>query len=247
MSALKKHILKKINCHLWATISISIFLCSCGAIKEIPKYSFSDGYYRSKVFDKKKSKVYMNNTDDSMFVYKIKTSHGDLNDSNYVKIALPQQISQSSIPTTNFKQASFDLDFLTIPFKYRPQTDILPPQFNTNLNGVIYIGYRNDIYKISYKKTPLKTYIRKTTHYGFSYGLFTGFGGTAMNPWVTDNQISSEYDGVVWSKGVAAIIGIDNFTIGLALGADNLLDHNSSYWIYENKPWFGLAFGLNLN
>ncbi|MBK6986138.1 MAG: hypothetical protein IPH32_15985 [Bacteroidetes bacterium] len=247
MFALNKRILKKINCHLLATISITIFFCSCGSIKEIPKYSFSDGYYRSKNFDNKKSKVYIVNADDSVFVYKINVKNKHIIDSSYAKLAFPQYKSDSKILNSNFKQASFDLDFLTIPFKYRPQTDIFPPQFNTNLNGVIYIGYRNDIYKINYKKTPIKTYNRKTTHYGFSYGLFTGFGGTAMNPWVTDNQISSEYDGVVWSKGVAAIIGIDNFTIGLALGADNLLDRNSRYWIYENKPWFGLAFGLNLN
>ena len=185
--------------------------------------------------------------DDSVFVYKIKTKSNNINDSNYIKIAFPRQKSESSISTINFKQASFDLDFLTIPFKYRPQTDYMPQQFNTNLNGVIYIGYRNDIYNVSYKKTPIKTFIRKTTHYGFSYGLFIGFGGTAMNPWVTNNQIAFEYDGVVWSKGIAAIIGIDNFSIGLAVGADNLLDHNKSYWIYQDKPWFGLAFGLNLN
>jgi hypothetical protein len=68
-----------------------------------------------------------------------------------------------------------------------------------------------------------------------------------MNPWVTENQITQEYDGVVWSKGIAGIIGIDNFTIGLALGWDHLLDKNKNYWIYQGKPWLGLAFGLNLN
>jgi hypothetical protein len=226
---------------------VSVLFSSCASIKETPKYSFADGNYKSKIFDNKISRVYVDNEDDSIYVYKIKTKHLDLLDSSYTKIAFPQQKSENSIPTTNFKQASFDLDFLTIPFKFRPQTDYLPQQFNTNLNGVIYIGYRNDIYKLNYKKTPLHTFVRKSTHYGFSYGLFTGFGGTTMNPWVTNNKISFEYDGIVWSKGIAAIIGIDNFTIGLALGVDELLDNNKNIWIYQDKPWFGLAFGLNLN
>ena len=146
-----------------ACILISSILYSCGVIKDTPKYSFANGYYRSKIFDKKVSKVYIDNTDDSVFVYKFKNKNDNLKDSNYIMLVFPQQKSESEIPTNNFRQASFDLDFLTIPFKYRPQTDYLPQQFNTNLNGVIYIGYRNDIYNISYKKTPLNTIVRKTT------------------------------------------------------------------------------------
>jgi hypothetical protein len=163
------------------------------------------------------------------------------------KNSYPQQVSGESINQHNFRQTSFDIDFLTIPFKYRPVSNSLPAQFNTNLNGAVYIGFRNDIYRLWYKKTPLNNYIRQTTHYGFSVGLFSGFGGTAMNPWVTDDQISSEYDGLVWLKGIAGILGVNNFTIGLALGWDNLLDKNNKVWIYQSKPWLGLAFGLNLN
>lgn len=247
MLSVIKNRFNKNKTYCFLSIIISSIFYSCGVIKDTPKYSFANGYYRSKIFDKKASKVYIDNTDDSVYVYKINNKKNHLIDSNYSKIAFPQQKSKSQIPNYNFRQASFDLDFLTIPFKFRPQTDYLPQQFNTNLNGVIYIGYRNDIYNINYKKTPINTFVRKTTHYGISYGVFTGFGGTAMNPWVTNYYISSEYDGIVWSKGVSAIIGIDNFSIGLALGVDNLLDNNKNFWIYQNKPWFGLAFGLNLN
>ena len=242
LSTLKK-ILNK-TCLFFGIIILNLFY-SCGIIKDTPKYSFANGSYRSKIFDKKTSKVYIENSDDSIFVYKINSNN--VLDTLFVKLVYPQKKSESKILSNNFSQASFDIDFLTIPFKYRQKTVYLPQQFNTNLNGVIYLGYRNDIYNISYKKTPLNTFVRKTTHYGISYGLFTGLGGTTMNPWVTNNQISSEYDGVVWSKGLGAIIGVDNFSIGLAIGVDNILDQNKSYWIYQNKPWFGLAFGLNLN
>lgn len=68
-----------------------------------------------------------------------------------------------------------------------------------------------------------------------------------MTPTTTTNFISTEYDGIVWPKGVAGIIAVNNFTVGVSLGFDNLLDRNKQFWIYESKPWFGLAFGLNLN
>ncbi|MFY9310502.1 MAG: hypothetical protein WAQ28_15765 [Bacteroidia bacterium] len=68
-----------------------------------------------------------------------------------------------------------------------------------------------------------------------------------MTPTTTNGAIPIEYDGVVWNKGIAGIIAVNNFTVGLAAGFDNLLDNNHRLWVYESKPWFGLAFGLNLN
>ncbi|GAB3813836.1 hypothetical protein GCM10028895_06320 [Pontibacter rugosus] len=56
-----------------------------------------------------------------------------------------------------------------------------------------------------------------------------------------------EYEGVVLLKGVAGIIGINNFSLGLTIGIDHLFDKNRDDWIYQHKPWVGLAFGLNLN
>lgn len=142
---------------------------------------------------------------------------------------------------------SIDFDFLTIPFKYRPKQKDLPNQFTTNLNGAVYLGRRSDYYKISYVKTPLNRNMRDIKHYAFSLGAFTGLGATTMNPSVTQEKITKEYDGLVWSKGLAGIIGINNFTIGVALGFDNLLDENRKDWIYQQKMWYGFAFGLNLN
>ncbi len=144
-------------------------------------------------------------------------------------------------------QTSFDVDFFTIPLKLRLAEKDVPPQLNANINGAVYVGYRRDSYKINYRTNPLKMNIRKTDHFGYSLGFFTGFGNTFMSPTNTNNVLQQEYDGIVWGKGIAGIIGINNFTIGLTLGFDNLLDKNKSIWIYENRPWFGLAFGLNLN
>ncbi len=89
--------------------------------------------------------------------------------------------------------------------------------------------------------------VQKTDHFGYSVGLFSGFGNTLVSPTNTQNILDSEYDGIVWSKGIAAIVGVNNFTVGLTFGFDNLLDKNKKFWLYENKPWIGLGFGLNLN
>lgn len=223
---------------------LCIGFVSCSIIRDTPKYSFSDGIYTSQ-----QTKVYVNNMDDSIYVYPLSSkTNSFLYDSVQRKrTAFPQKKSVIRIPSQKFNQASFDIDFLTIPFKFRSAVKSLPAQFNTNLNGAVYLGYRNDAYRLWYKKSPLNDYNKKTTHYGFSFGLFTGLGGTAMNPWVTENQVAAEYDGVVWSKGIAAIIGIDNFTVGITAGWDHLLDKNKKYWIYQGRQWFGLAFGLNLN
>ncbi|TDE11304.1 hypothetical protein [Dyadobacter psychrotolerans] len=226
-------------------IAFAVTVTGC-SILEMPKYSLSDGYYRSKSFHSPSGKVFIDNSEDTIYVYTVSRTTG-LPDTVRGKHTLPQVASRIPIKSGYFRQGSTDVDFITIPFKYRPGKEGMPRQFNANLNGAVYQGYRNDIYRLSFKKNALTKYQRQTLHYGMSYGIFTGLGGTAMNPWVTNNNISSEYDGVVWSKGIAAIFGLNSFTAGVTLGFDNLLDRNKKFWIYQKKPWIGLALGLNLN
>src|SRR5688572_27337218 len=129
---------------------IALLMTGCGVIRDTPKYTFADGYYRSTVFGKEKSRVYVDNAEDSVVVNQVtKGPQGERSIGN--RRAFPQERSDSSISTHNFRQMSFDLDFLTIPFKYRPRSGSLPQQFNTNLNGVIYLGFRSDLYRVRYK------------------------------------------------------------------------------------------------
>jgi len=222
-------------------------LCSCSVVQKNYKHSFADGYYRSRIFNDEQTKVYVENKDDSILVY-------SLTDDNMLNANLRKVVSFTTEEQSNmtmnklmFKHLSMDLDFLTVLSKYRFETDNMPGQMNTNLNGAVYLGVRNDIYHLKYPKTPLNTYQRRLTHYGFSVGYFSGFGGTPMNQWVTNDHITSEYDGVTWINGFAAIMGIDRGSVGLTLGWDYLLDSNRDYWIYQGKPWIGLAIALNIN
>ena len=44
-----------------------------------------------------------------------------------------------------------------------------------------------------------------------------------MNPWNTLGNINIEYNGVVWIKGVAGIVGLNNFIVGLVLACTTSL------------------------
>lgn len=170
-----------------------------------------------------------------------------LNAASIPKLTYPQKTSTKTIRTNKYQQNSFDIDILTIPLKFRPSVSSFPSQLNNSLNGTVYVGYRNDTYSLSYDKNPIGILSQKITHYGISAGIITGIGTTAMNPFVTNNQIAIEYEGFVWSKGIAVIMGVDKFTFGIAAALDHLIDKNRSYWQYQGKPYVGLALGLNLN
>jgi hypothetical protein len=194
-------------------------------------------------------KVHVDTEGDEIRVYPLKKTAGVymLDTIAHNALVFAEKGRDSSFKKPIFRQTSFDIDFLTIPFKYRFAMSGIPRQFNAHLNGAVYLGYRSDVYVLRYQKDLLRPPSRRTLHYGFSFGGFSGLGGTAMNPWVTNNQIAIEYDGVVWSKGAVGIMGFNSFTAGLVLGWDHLLDANKKLWIYQGKPWIGFAFGLNLN
>lgn len=215
-----------------------LLLSSCATLQNNAKYELADGKYKLKIAGKKYD-CYIENSEDSIIIYKLPSK---------ISTSLPNQMSAFLPTNQRLVKPSLDIDILTSVFKMRPQiNNILPSQLNANFNGNVYIGHRTDIYQIYYKKNPLDVYQRQINHFGFSGGLFLGFGNTALNPSTTDNNISTEYDGLILQKGVAGIVAVNKLTIGVSVGFDNLLDRNSTTWIYENKPWFGLMLGLNLN
>ena len=219
-------------------VFIVAFIAGCTTLQNNAKYELSDGKYKLKIEDKKYN-CYVKNGQDSLTVYKLPSK---------ISTNLPNELDQYLPVKQRLIKASWDIDILTALVKVRPQAKyVLPTQFNANFNGNIYVGHRTDIYQIHYKKNPLDIYQRQINHFGFSGGLFLGLGNTALNPSTTYNAISTEYDGLVLQKGIAGIIAVNKLTIGVGVGFDNLLDKNNKSWIYENKPWFGLILGLNLN
>lgn len=68
-------------------------------------------------------------------------------DTNIQKPVIFSETNGNSYTGTHFsfQQNSLDIDFLTIPFKYRFPLADMPRQFTSSLSGGIYLGYRTDI------------------------------------------------------------------------------------------------------
>lgn len=226
---------------------LTSILFSCRALQDSPKYKLTDGVYKSKDGESKVF-VYIENADDSVFVYRLDARRKAPKPDRPLKPEIyPLNATDKVIAAKKYWKNTFDLDVLTIPFKYRPSTNSFTPQLSNHLNGALYLGYRNDTYELSYKQNPIGKISQRISHLGFSAGLATGIGASPLNPWVTQNNITSEYDGFIWSKALCAIVAVEKLNFGLALGFDHLLDGNRRYWIYQGKPYLGLTVGLNLN
>jgi len=212
-------------------------------MQETSKYQFNEGVYNVRSVNHT-GRAYVTVHEDSVKVYPMNAVRFD--STKMIRLALPEHISGSRPLKARFVARSFDVDVLTILFKYRPAAKGLPNQFSTQFNGAGYLGYRSDVFNVAYKEKPLY-FKRRIQHYGYSVGGFLGIGATAMNPWVTQEQITEEYDGLVLTKGVALHLGVNSLNFGVALGWDHLMDRNRKLWIYQGKPWTGVTFGLNLN
>lgn len=221
-----------------------IILAGCVPTKENPKYLFSDGTYnvRSGVH---KGKSYLNVGETKIKIYKRQRS-GSYDTTIYSTIMLTDTIHTAS-KKYNFTKSSFDFDLISIPLKFRPALPAFPAQLNATVNGGLFIGRRTDVYRLSWHKTELGIDKSALQHYGFSFGAFTGIGSAIMNPSVTNNQIETEYDAVVIPFGLTTLVVYNNLTFGIAAGVDHMLNNHRKYWIYDGKPWIGLAVGLNLN
>jgi hypothetical protein len=208
-----------------------IFLAGCSALRESPKYQLGDDTYLYRTSGGKyhKARVYV--TDDSVAVI--------LNTDN-------RSIDRWNSGKEFFLKRSFDVDVVTIAFKYRPATINLPRQLTTDFNGNIFLGYRFDRFKITHKETPFGRR-PQYGHRGITGGVIGGIGSTSVTPWTTNNQITDEYNGFTLSRGFALMLGVNNLTVGMGIGWDSLTDRDKSIWIYQNKPWYGLSVGLNLN
>lgn len=240
-----------VNKHTLPVLLAMLLFTNCTSLQESSKYEFSEGIYKAKISREASARVYVDMEDEILRLYPAQDyKRGQavqLDTTSKIVLAIPDELDSAPAHSYTFSKPSFDLDVLTIPFKYRPGTAGIPSQLNTTFQGAIFVGARRDIFRINYRATPVGNHRRFINHFGYSIGLFSGIGATTVNEAVTGGQVGFEYEGVVLLNGVAGIIGINNFTFGLALGFDHLLDIYRHDWVYQRKPWLGLAFGLNLN
>jgi hypothetical protein len=207
-------------------------LYSCSTLKDSPKYQLSNDVYKFGHRGPKYTNAYVFVDGDSVSVFSVTNSK--------------QQIAIDPSKDYFFIKNSFDLDVMTVPFKYRPATSGLPRQLNTEFNGNAFIGYRIDRFRLRVLQTPFGRK-NKIIHRGITLGAFGGLGSTNISPSTTQNQTADEYNALILTRGLGIMIGINNLTVGLGAGWDYVTDRDKEIWIYQNKPWYGLTVGLNLN
>ena len=204
----------------------------CSSLRNSPKYELGDDYYEFKEKGGKYQKTFAYVEDDTIRIFSRKNPE--------------EPINYTPDKDQFFLKRSFDIDVMTVGFKYRPQILNLPRQLNTDFNGNVFIGYRLDRFKVRYNKTPVG--IRKSFHHrGITAGGFGGLGATSITPWTTNNLTTDEYNGIILTRGLAIMFALNNLTVGAGVGWDYLTDRDKNIWIYQHKPWYGLAVGLNLN
>lgn len=225
-------------------ISVIVLLSGCVPLSENPKYLFSNGIYQVRT-GKQKQSAYLRIDENVIRQYSIKKAR-EYDTAHYAVILIRDSMRSKPVNYT-FTKFSLDIDFISIPLKFRPAVSGFPAQLNATINGGLFVGRRADIYRLRKSFDPLGLPISSIQHYGVSFGAFTGLGSAVMNPSVTANGIEREYDAVVIPAGITGLLGYNNLTFGIATGVDHMLSRDRKLWIYKGKPWIGLTVGLNLN
>ncbi len=211
-------------------------LLSCATLKETARYEFVDDEYWYRQRGNEYVKVYVDADiqNDIIDIYPIDPT---------LKDDIPEVVENKD---QYFIMRDLHLNIITIPFKLRPSEEGFPAQLNSNFNGEIFLGYRLDKFRRHFKNTPagIKD---EMLHWGISGGIFGGIGSSAITPWTTNYRTMDEYNGLVLSRGIGVLGAVNRLNVGFAIGWDYLTDRDKSIWIHQNKIWYGLALGLNLN
>lgn len=204
-------------------------LISCSSLTSFPESELKSDYYYFRENGTKYEKVFVDVKEDSTTIIKVEDDS-----------IIPNHANQK------FQKRSFDVDILIIPFKFRPTSYNFPRQLTTNFNGSVFLGYRVDRYKLRYFKTP-GGIVKQFRQQAITIGAFGGIGAATIAPWTTNYRTIDEYSGFVLNRGLSAMFGVNNVTVGFGIGWDYLTDRDKKIWIYQNRPWYGMTVSLHLN
>jgi hypothetical protein len=228
-------------------IFLLLLSSGCVSLGKLGRHDFGSGFYKLKVNGLKSSRVYAEVAEDSIIVYPV-VPEGKKefpNTSSSISTRISRVKADNYFYKGRFTNNSVDIDLTSILFKSRHSMDDVPNQFSADLDVAIYAGFRKDFYKIVSQMHPLLEEKSHILQIGFDLGVFAGIGSSPVNPTVTNNRVSQEYDAMIFQKGVAGFISINKMSVGIALGFDNLLDKSRSLWIYNQKPYIGLIISVS--
>lgn len=219
-------------------LAAAAVFASCSSVSKLTDSELTSGSYEMVTTgeggEKTRQRIYLEASSDSISWVPV--------DKHNAPLSSPAGIRPGQV----FLKQSFDVDVLVVVFKYRPGLASVPSQLTTDFNGNLFVGYRHDWFSIKDKKTPMGM-TRKVSQKSISVGGFAGIGTTFVSPWTTNQQTTDEYNGFILTKGISAMVGVKNLTVGLGVGWDNLVDRDKDIWVYQFKPWYGLTLSLNLN
>ena len=225
---------------------LAILHIGCGTLKESVSHGLTNGVYRYKSADHPKSTVYVQVEEKYLELYPASTKKGTFDTTNILVVPMNEEVNAPIGKGLRLSKQGWDLDLITVVFKYRFHTPSLPQQFSSHLNGGLYFGRKWESFRFQNSVNRIGRIKKNIQYKTLDLGFMVGLGSTPMNASVTQNQIQTEYDGLVFQKGIAVFGGVSQFTFGFGLGFDTLLDQNRKVWIYQEKPWIGLMVGINL-
>jgi hypothetical protein len=223
-----------------------ILLSGCTPFDKIYSHEFSSGFFELKAPNANPEFVYLSLKEDSLVVFPVirNVKHWIPDKSKSHGININSISPRSYLYNSTFVKTSVDVDLSTVLLKFRPAAGNVPFQLSSNINGIFYTGFRKDYFKLKSSLSELNEVSSFVRHTGFDFGFFAGIGITPVNLTVTMNRITQEYDGMVFQKGFSIFGTYEDMSVGFAIGFDTLLDHNKNIWVFNNKPWFGLVFGI---
>ncbi len=216
-----------------ASTALAFICSSCGTLNKIPESQLEDDHYRFRQPGERYTKVYVDVSDDSVSIIPADKNAGSIKP---IKSATDEL----------FLKRRMDIDILIVPFKYRPSSYDFPRQLTTEFNGNVFFGYRLDRFRVHYTKTPTGI-VKQIRHRALTAGAFGGLGSTSITPWTTNYQTTDEYNGLILSRGLSLMFGVNNLTVGFGVGWDYLTDRDKNIWIYQNKAWYGMTLSININ
>lgn len=206
---------------------------ACGTLNNLHESELDDNHYHFKQPGERYTKVYVDVVEDSFAIIPMDKNAGSLK---------PIKSETDEL----FLKRTFDIDLLSVPFKYRPSAYNFPRQLTADFNGNLYLGYRLDRFRVHYFKTPTGL-SKKIRHRAITIGTFGGIGNAQITPWSTNYRTTDEYNALILSRGFSAMVGVNSLTVGLGVGWDYVTDRDKTIWIYQNAKWYGLTISLSLN
>ncbi len=150
---------------IFAIFAFALLIMSgCAGLKDLPKYQLQNDYYLFKQSGAKPVEVFIDAQEDTLIII----------NTNKTPVTVNPGQDETLI------KKSFDVDIMTVLFKYRPITMDFPRQLNSTFNGNLYFGYRIDQFRVHFKNTPIGTK-REINHRALTFGAFTGMGTAAID------------------------------------------------------------------